>query len=84
MAEETANASNEEQVVLCFRWVSDDLTVHEDFISFYQTDTIVVNSLVNIIKDALLRPRLSISKVRGQCYNVASAMRSACSGVAKQ
>ena len=85
MADETPDASNKEQLVLCFRWVSDDLTVHEDFISFYQTDTSEANSLVNIIKDALLRLNLSISKVRGQCYGAsASAMRSARSGVAKQ
>ena len=36
--DETEDASNKKQVVLCFRWVSDDLTVHEDFIGFYQTD----------------------------------------------
>ena len=40
--------------------------------------------MVNIIKDALLRLNLSISKVRGQCYDGASAMRSVGSGVAKQ
>ena len=71
-ADETTNGSNKKQVVLCFHWVSDDLTVHEDFISFYQTDTIEADSLPNII-----------SKVRGQCYNGAGAMRSARSGAAK-
>ena len=81
---ETSDASYKEQVVLCFRWVSDDLTDREDFIGFYQRDTIEANSLVNIIKEALLRLNLSISKVRGQCHDGASAMRSAHSGVAKQ
>ena len=84
IAEETSDGSNKEQVVFCFRWVSDNLTVHEDFIGFYQTDTIEANSLVDIIKNALLRLNLSISKVRGQCYDGASAMRSVRSGVAKQ
>ena len=60
MADEIADAPNKEQVVLCFRWVSDNLTVHEDFIGFYQTDTIKAYSVVNIIKDALLRLNLSI------------------------
>ena len=83
-ADETADASNEKQVVLCFRWVSDDLTVHEDFIGFYQTDIIEANSLLNIIKHSLLRLSLSILRVRGQCYDGASAMRSARSGAAKQ
>ena len=72
------------QVVLCFRWVSDDLIVHEDYTGFYQTDTIEANSLLNITKDASLRLNLSISKGRGQCYDSASAMSSACSGDAKQ
>ena len=43
MGDETLYASNKEQVVLCFRWVSDDLTVDENFIGFYQTDTIEGN-----------------------------------------
>ena len=84
MADETADASNKEQVVLCFRWVSDDFNVHEGFNGIYQTDTIEANSLVNTIKDALPRLDLSISRVRGQCYDSASAMRSARSGVAKR
>ena len=46
MADETADASNKEQVVFCFRWVSDDLTY------WFLPDTIEANSLVNIIKDA--------------------------------
>ena len=68
MADETADASNKEQAVLSFRWVSVDLTVHKDFIDFYQTDTIEANSLADAIKDALLNLNLSISKVRGQYY----------------
>ena len=32
MADETADVANKEQVVICFRWVDDDLNVHEDFV----------------------------------------------------
>ena len=32
MVDETTDISNREQVVLVFRWVEDDLTVHEDFL----------------------------------------------------
>ena len=32
MVDETTDISNREQVVLVFRWVEDDLTVHEDLL----------------------------------------------------
>ena len=32
MADETADVSNTEQLVICIRWVDDDLNIHEDFI----------------------------------------------------
>ena len=35
MADETADVSNIEQLVVCLRWVSNDLEVHEDFIELY-------------------------------------------------
>ena len=30
MGDETADISNKEQLILCIRWVDDDLQVHED------------------------------------------------------
>ena len=32
MADECADISNEEQLVICFRWVDENLEVHEDFL----------------------------------------------------
>ena len=32
MADETTDVSNQEQVVICIRWVDTDLEVHEDYI----------------------------------------------------
>ena len=40
-ADEAADISNEEQRVICFRWVEEALSIHEDFIglqSMPQTD----------------------------------------------
>ena len=65
MVDETTDISNREQVVLVFRWVEDDLTVHEDFFGLYQTDTIDVRTLFQLIKDTLLRMNLSLEHCRG-------------------
>ena len=35
MIDETTDVSTQEQVVVCFRWVSDDFEVHEDFLGMY-------------------------------------------------
>ena len=35
MADETADISNNEQLVVCIRWVDENFVVHEDFIGMY-------------------------------------------------
>ena len=82
MIDETTDASNAEQVVIVIRWVSDDLSVHEEFIGLYHTSSIQAQSLVSIIKDSLLRLNLKLELCRGQCYDGASVMSGARSGVA--
>ena len=74
MVDETTDASNVEQVVLVFRWVDDNLAVHEEFLGLYQSDSIDAKSLVAIIRDTLLRMNLKIENCRGQCYDGASSM----------
>ncbi len=68
MADETTDASNQEQVTLFVRWVSDDLQVHEDFFGLYSVPSIDAEILVSVIKDAFLRLNLSFDRVRGQCF----------------
>ena len=84
MVDETTDVSNREQVVLCIRWVSKDFEVHEDFIGLYKVDQIDARTLVFVIKDVLLRLNLSLSNIRGQCYDGAACMAGIRSGVAKQ
>ena len=84
MVDETTDVSNKEQAVLCFRWVSDDLVAHEDFVGLYGIENTEAKTLVNMILDVLTRLNLSIKKLRGQCYDGASAMSGPRSGVAKQ
>ena len=36
MVDETTDAAIIEQVIICLRWVSETLAVHEDFIGLYE------------------------------------------------
>ena len=84
MVDETTDISNDEQVVLCLRWVDDTFDVHEEFVGLYKVESISSNSLVAVIKDMLLRLNLTLTKVRGQCYDGAANMAGSKSGIAKQ
>ena len=82
MIDETSDCSNKEQVVLVFRWVSEDLVVHEEFLGLYLTESITSAALVSIIEDTILRINIKFENCRGQCYDGASALTGAKNGVA--
>ena len=84
MSDECTDASNREQLVICIRWVDSNLEVHEEFIGLYKVENIQADTIVAAIKDALIRLNLALSKCRGQCYDGASTMKEAKSGVATQ
>ena len=71
-------------MVLVICSVNDNLTVTEDFIGLYKTESIESSSIVSIIKDVLLRMNLKLKYCRGQCYDGASNMTRVRNGVAKQ
>ena len=50
MADETADVSNTEQLVICIRWVDDDLNIHEDFIGLHPLAQADAETIVKIIK----------------------------------
>jgi hypothetical protein len=79
MVDETTDL---EQMVLCLRFVSNDLEVHEEFIGLYSLESTSAESIVGTIKDVLLRMNLRIENCRGQCYDGASSMSGVKSGVA--
>ncbi len=70
------------QLVVVIRWVDDSLAVHEDFIGLYSIPTIQASSVVAAVRDTLTRLNLSMSKVRGHCYDGASNMSGLGKGVA--
>lgn len=82
MADETADQSNREQVVIVLRHVDSELVVHEEFMGLYTVGSIDSNTLTSVIKDTILRMTLSLSNCRGQCYDGASNMSGAKKGVA--
>ena len=83
MADEITDASNREQVAVCFCWVrDDDFECHEDFVGIYMVDSIEVNALVAVLKDVILRMNLELNKCRGQCYDGASNMAGIRNGTA--
>lgn len=84
MIDECTDVSNQEQVVIVIRWVDEQLNAHEEFLGLYAVASIDASMLVSVIKDTLARMNLSLAKLRGQCYDGASNMRGARSGVAKQ
>ena len=84
MADETTDASNYEQVTIVLRWVTEDFQVHEEFIGLYQVPSTDAETLTTTIKDTLTRLNLPLAKIRGQCYDGASAMSGSKSGVAKR
>ncbi len=82
MVDETTDVSNVEQVVVCLRWVSGTLEVHEDFVGLFEVTSTKAETIYAAITDVLLRLNLSLSRVRGQCYDGAATMSGAKSGVA--
>ena len=84
MADETTDTSNHEQVTLVLRHVTKELEVHEEFVGLYHTASIDAVTLTTVIKDSLIRLNLPFDKLRGQCYDGASAMSSSKHGVAKR
>lgn len=84
MIDETTDLSNTEQMVCCLRYVDDDLEVHEEVIGLYSLDSTSAEMITATIEDILLRLNLRIDNCRGQCYDGASNMSGAKSGVASR
>ncbi|XP_068233467.1 zinc finger MYM-type protein 1-like [Palaemon carinicauda] len=84
MADECTGVDNKEQLVICIRWVDNDLEVHEDLIGLHFLESIESDEIVKVLMDILLWMNISLKKCRGQCYDGASNMSGRKSGVATQ
>lgn len=50
MADETADVSNKEQLVICIRWVDDSLDAHEEFIGMHPIERTNADTIVRVLK----------------------------------
>ena len=50
MADETADVSNKEQLVICIRWVDENLIAHEDFIGMHPIERTTADVIVRVLK----------------------------------
>ena len=69
MCDETTDNSNDEQAVVCLRWVNDEFEVREDFIGLYKLESTKADCITKMLNDVLLMLNLSTSKIRGQSYD---------------
>ena len=50
MADEAANVSHNEQLVICIRWVDEDLKVHEEFVGAHPIENTKAETIFAILK----------------------------------
>ena len=74
MGDEATDISNVSQLVICLRWIDDDLVAHDEFIGLKEMPCTNADSIVNELKDVLLRINVRLNKCRGQCYDGCSTM----------
>ena len=84
MCDEATDVKNVSQLVVCLRWVDENLNAHDEFIGLKDMPSTDADSIVRELKDVLLHMRLKLEKCRGQCYDGCSTMSGAKSGVAVQ
>ena len=82
MVDETTDISNKEQAVICFHWVDGQLEAHEEFVALENINSTEATSILAAIKKVLETTNISISRLRGQCYDGASSMSGTKQGVA--
>lgn len=84
MLDKSTDVSVHEQVSICFRYVSNDLSVHEVFDGFYETTATDAGTLYNIVQDVLKRFDMSLANCRGQCFDGASNISGHVTGLQKR
>ena len=50
MADKTADVANTEQLVICMRWVDEQLNAHYEFIGLHPIPDTTANTIVSVLK----------------------------------
>ena len=56
---ECIDAANKERLVICFRYVDENVDVHEEFIGLHECPNILANTNVARLQDIMLRLNLA-------------------------
>ena len=83
MADESTDASNIEQLVICMCWV-DKMMVHKEYIGLMPVAQTNADTIVVCIKDVLLLMNLRIEDAHGQCHDGCSTMTGSKNAAAAQ
>ena len=75
IADECVYCANNEQLVVCFCYVDDQLAVHEELLGLYMCLGITAYTIIKVLEDVLLRLNLKSSRCRGQGYDGGSKRR---------
>ena len=82
LADEATDVSHTHQLVVCIRWVTNDLEVEEDFIGLVPLEQAPADVITAAVKNILMRLLLPISNAITQCYDGCSTMVGSKKGVA--
>lgn len=82
LADETRDINNQEQLVVCIRWVNKDYEVCEDPVGLVTVPKTDAETIYLALRDTLIRCGLPLEHCRGQGYDGAANMMGHLSGVA--
>ena len=76
MADETADIANVEQLVVCIRWVDDDLEAHEEFIGLHPVPDTKAETIFRVLKVCILFQEIYAYILRKGCMYLYIASKS--------
>ena len=73
LADESADISQVEQLIICIRWIDHDkLKVFEEFLELCMLENTTANHILQVIKLFFTRLNLELAKTRSQNYDGAA------------
>ena len=84
MCDKATDVKSISELAVCLRWVGDELEAHDEFIGLKNMGNTDADSIVQELKDVLLRIHFKLDKCRRQCYDGCSTMSGSKTGVTVQ
>ena len=84
MCDETADVKNVSELVVCLRWVDNELEAHDEFIGLKNLPNNDADFILREFKDVFPQMHLKLNKCRGQCCDRCSTMSGSKSRVTVQ